>query len=79
MVKVAILGYGTVRSGVFEVLKKNQDMIADKMNDRISKKLTTLIGILCCFIFIESYPFFYFYHLYIYRLNKYLETCYYFT
>ena len=38
MVKVAIVGYGTVGSGVFEVLKKNQDMIADKMNDRIEVK-----------------------------------------
>ncbi len=38
MVKAAILGYGTVGSGVYEVLKKNRDIIADKLGDEIQVK-----------------------------------------
>lgn len=34
MVKTAILGYGTVGSGVYEVLKKNKDVISDKLGMR---------------------------------------------
>lgn len=35
MTKVAILGYGTVGSGVYEVLKKNRDVISNKLGDKI--------------------------------------------
>jgi homoserine dehydrogenase len=38
MVKVAILGYGTVGSGVFEVLRKNKDVITTKLEDVIEVK-----------------------------------------
>lgn len=35
MTKVAVLGYGTVGSGVYEVLKKNRDVICSKLGDEI--------------------------------------------
>lgn len=35
MIKVAILGYGTVGSGVFEVLRKNKDTITGKLGDEV--------------------------------------------
>ena len=38
MIKAAILGYGTVGSGVYEVIKKNKDVIADKLGDEIQVK-----------------------------------------
>ena len=38
MVKVAVLGYGTVGSGVVEVLQKNQDAITEKLNEMIEVK-----------------------------------------
>lgn len=38
MVKVAILGYGTVGSGVFEVLKRNKDAITNKSGEEIEVK-----------------------------------------
>ena len=38
MVKVAVLGYGTVGSGVVEVLQKNQDAITEKLNETIEVK-----------------------------------------
>jgi len=38
MTKVAILGYGTVGSGVYEVLKKNKDIITNKLGDEIQVK-----------------------------------------
>lgn len=38
MVKVAILGYGTVGSGVFEVLRKNSAVIQNKIEDEIQVK-----------------------------------------
>lgn len=38
MVKVAILGYGTVGSGVFEVIKRNQDAIINKIGEEIEVK-----------------------------------------
>ncbi|MBD5470777.1 MAG: homoserine dehydrogenase [Lachnospiraceae bacterium] len=38
MVKVAILGYGTVGSGVFEVLKRNKDAIINKTGEEIEVK-----------------------------------------
>ena len=38
MVKTAILGYGTVGSGVYEVFKKNKDVISDKLGDEIQVK-----------------------------------------
>lgn len=38
MVKTAILGYGTVGSGVYEVLKKNKDVISGKLGEEIQVK-----------------------------------------
>jgi len=38
MTKVAILGYGTVGSGVYEVIKKNQDIITSRIGDGIQVK-----------------------------------------
>ncbi len=38
MVKTAILGYGTVGSGVYEVLKKNKDVISSKLGEEIQVK-----------------------------------------
>ena len=35
MVKVAVLGYGTVGSGIVEVIKTNQDMVNKKAGDEI--------------------------------------------
>ncbi len=38
MVKIAVLGYGTIGSGVVEVLETNRDMIAKKAGEEISVK-----------------------------------------
>ena len=38
MIQVAILGYGTVGSGVYEVLKTNRDSIKEKTGDEIHVK-----------------------------------------
>lgn len=38
MIKVAILGYGTVGSGVFEVLNKNSETIQKKLGDELMVK-----------------------------------------
>lgn len=38
MVKVAIFGYGTVGSGVFEVLNKNNEVIQNKLGDELQVK-----------------------------------------
>ncbi|GFI21387.1 homoserine dehydrogenase [Lachnospiraceae bacterium] len=38
MIKTAILGYGTVGSGVYEVLKKNKDVITGKLGEEIQVK-----------------------------------------
>ncbi len=38
MVKIAILGYGTVGSGVFEVIRQNKDVITGKINEVIEVK-----------------------------------------
>ena len=38
MVNVAVLGYGTVGSGVYDVLTKNKDSIAKKAGDEINVK-----------------------------------------
>ena len=38
MVKVAVLGYGTVGSGIVEVIKTNQDMVNKKAGDEIDVK-----------------------------------------
>ena len=40
MVKVGILGYGTVGSGIVEVIKTNQDMVNKKAGDEIDVKYT---------------------------------------
>ena len=38
MVKVGILGYGTVGSGVFEILNKNSDIITKRAGQDIEVK-----------------------------------------
>lgn len=38
MVKIAILGYGTVGSGVFEVVRKNREVICRKLGDEVQVK-----------------------------------------
>lgn len=38
MINVAILGYGTVGSGVFEIIRKNNDIINQKSGEKISVK-----------------------------------------
>ena len=38
MVKVAVLGYGTVGSGVVEVLERNKEAITKKAGQEISVK-----------------------------------------
>ncbi len=38
MVKIAVMGYGTIGSGVVEVLEKNRDIIAKRAGDEISVK-----------------------------------------
>lgn len=38
MIKAAVLGYGTVGSGVYEVMKKNHDVIADRLGDEVTVK-----------------------------------------
>lgn len=38
MVNVAVLGYGTVGSGVYEVLVKNRESIAKRAGDEINVK-----------------------------------------
>ena len=38
MTKIAILGYGTVGSGVFEVINKNHKIIEEKTGDSIEIK-----------------------------------------
>ncbi len=38
MVKIAILGYGTVGSGVFEVVRKNREVISRKLGDEVQVK-----------------------------------------
>ena len=38
MIKAAILGYGTVGSGVYEVIRKNRDIITDRLGEEIQVK-----------------------------------------
>ena len=38
MVKVAVLGYGTVGSGVFEILNKNSEIITKRAGQDIEVK-----------------------------------------
>ena len=38
MINVAVLGYGTVGSGVYEVLVKNKESIAKRAGDEINVK-----------------------------------------
>lgn len=38
MIKIAILGYGTVGSGVYEVIKKNREIISDRLGDVVQVK-----------------------------------------
>jgi len=38
MIKVAVLGYGTVGSGIVEVIKTNQDMVNKKSGDEVDVK-----------------------------------------
>lgn len=39
MIKAAILGYGTVGSGVYEVIRKNRDIITDRLGEEIQVKM----------------------------------------
>ena len=38
MIKIAVLGYGTVGSGVVEVIEKNKDMVNKKAGEELSIK-----------------------------------------
>ena len=38
MIKIAIMGYGTIGSGVYEVLEQNQDVIAADAGQEIRVK-----------------------------------------
>lgn len=38
MIKVAILGYGTVGSGVYEVINRNKDVMTDRLGDELQVK-----------------------------------------
>ena len=38
MIKIAIMGYGTIGSGVYEVLEQNQDVIAADAGQEIQVK-----------------------------------------
>ena len=38
MIKVAILGYGTVGSGVFEIINENKDLITANAGEEIEVK-----------------------------------------
>ena len=38
MIKVAILGYGTVGSGVFQIIKENSDIVNEKSGEEIDIK-----------------------------------------
>ena len=38
MIKVAVMGYGTIGSGVVEVLETNHDSIAGRVGDEIQVK-----------------------------------------
>ena len=38
MIKVAILGYGTVGSGVFQIIKENKELITNKAGQEIDIK-----------------------------------------
>ena len=38
MIKIAIMGYGTIGSGVYEVLEQNQDVIAADVGQEIQVK-----------------------------------------
>ena len=38
MIKVAILGYGTVGSGVFQIIKENKELITNKVGQEIDIK-----------------------------------------
>ena len=38
MINVAVLGYGTVGSGVFEVIKTNNDIVSKKAGDKVNIK-----------------------------------------
>ena len=38
MVKIAVLGYGTIGSGVVEVVERNRDVLTKKAGEEISVK-----------------------------------------
>ena len=38
MINVAVMGYGTVGSGVVEVLEKNKDVIAKRVGEEVCVK-----------------------------------------
>ena len=38
MIKVAIMGYGTIGSGVYEILERNKEILTEKAGQEISVK-----------------------------------------
>ena len=44
MINVAILGYGTVGSGVFEVLNENKESISRRAGQELHVKYVLLLG-----------------------------------
>ena len=49
MIKIAVLGYGTVGSGVVEVIEKNKDMVNKKAGEELSIKDNCLFTADICF------------------------------
>lgn len=41
MAKIAVLGYGTVGSGVYEVLRTNREVIAQRAGEELEVKICT--------------------------------------
>ena len=50
MAKVAVLGYGTVGSGIVEVIKTNQELINQRVGDEVDVKY--ILDFFCQFIII---------------------------
>ena len=42
MIKIAIMGFGTIGSGVYEILEKNRELINRKLGEDIEVK--TILG-----------------------------------
>jgi len=50
MIKVAIMGYGTIGSGVYEVLAGNKDKIAANVGQEIQVKYILDLGCFGCIL-----------------------------